>query len=68
MRVFLLNDRIGISPAGGPPVQYQVGIPFNQWLYLEVLVNYRQYGVTIISADQTVLFTSFNNGWQSHGQ
>ena len=63
------SGHIGIEPAEG---QLQVfdsePIPYYLWMYLEVIVNTRQYGLTVLTMDSETLVTSFDQEWQRHNQ
>lgn len=52
---------IGVEPAGGDlQVFDSEPIPYYLWMYLEVIVNTRQYGVTILTMDSEILVTSYD--------
>jgi hypothetical protein len=61
MKVYLTGDGfIGIQAAGGRLETVTTrSIPFNQWMYLEAIVNTRSYGVTVVSHDSELVATSF---------
>jgi hypothetical protein len=68
MKIYLTPDGyISIQAAGSIAETIQKkSVPFNQWIFIEAIVNTRSFGVTVLSHDSELIATSFTQAWPLH--